>query len=406
VGLLDELSKYKFNPNATSMGLLQAGAQMLANSGPSYQPQGGFGSALGQGLGGFTQGYMGFNQNHQDQEMIRQRMELERKKLAQEQFRLDNPQRSVDPYTSIERGPNGELYLANHRETDPTKVLQRVLVDGGPVRAGSLDPLTQGAIVKEKEKYKGVKFTDDQGREGVAPQGVLNPAFNSQNPVTFETEEVRQQVMNSPEGQSIGNSPYKISPSGQAMGLSIKGSVMGPSIAEQEMLKAQGAGAKKAAELSATAQTNAAIDMPKVDAQSEYATQLLDKVLSHPGMPGVVGMPNMQGLLPFPGTKEADFKVLLNQIKGQQFLSAFESLRGGGQITEREGRKATDAMARLDTSQSEDEFKQAVSELQGIIGGARERAKQKAGGVQQGAPIDDKRARLEALRAKHLRQQQ
>jgi hypothetical protein len=402
VGLLDELSKYKFNPNATSMGLLQAGAQMLANSGPSYQPQGGFGSALGQGLGGFTQGYMGFNQNQQEQEMLRQRMELERKKLAQDQFRLDNPQHSADPYTSIERGPNGELYLANHRETDPTKVLQRVLVDGGPVRAGSLDPLTQGAIVKEKEKYKGVKFIDNQGREGVAPQGVLNPAFGGEPQVTFSSEEVRQQVLNSPEGRSVANLPYEISPPSNSIG-----SVMGPSLADQEMIKAQGAAAKKAAELEATAQTNAALDMPKVNAQTDYAGQLLDKVLSHPGLSGVVGMPNMQGIVPFPGTKEADFKVLLNQIKGQQFLSAFESLKGGGQITEMEGRKATDAMARLDTSQSEEEFKQAVSELQGIIGGARERAKQKAGGTQQqGAPLDDKRARLEALRAKHLRQQQ
>jgi hypothetical protein len=117
-GLLDELSKYKFNPNATSMGLLQAGAQMLANSGPSYQPQGGFGSALGQGLGGFTQGYMGFNQNQLEQQKMQQQLaaldpEYQRQKILNEAkakaeaakaFPIAEPQKLPMGFTSNEDG--------------------------------------------------------------------------------------------------------------------------------------------------------------------------------------------------------------------------------------------------------------------------------------------------------------
>ena len=82
--------------------------------------------------------------------------------------------------------------------------------------------------------------------------------------------------------------------------------------------------------------------------------------------------------LPIPGTEAADFTVLLDQIKGKQFLEAFETLKGGGQITEVEGRKATEAMARMNTAQSENEFKAALQEFKGIVQQGVERAKQKA----------------------------
>jgi len=71
------------------------------------------------------------------------------------------------------------------------------------------------------------------------------------------------------------------------------------------------------------------------------------------------------GLLekPIAGTKEADFISAFNQIKGETFRQAFESLRGGGQITEKEGAAATDALNRMQLSQSENEFKKASKEF-------------------------------------------
>jgi hypothetical protein len=200
MGLLDELSKYKFNPNATSMGLLQAGAQMLANSGPSYQPQGGFGSALGQGLGGFTQGYMGFNQNQQEQEMLRQRMELDRKKLAQEQFRLDNPQRSVDPYFSVVATPQG-LMSFNAR----TGAMSPINVGGKPVMKSNDDVGLQGALSQAKDANQYTKVTLGDGREVMMQKGTA--AQLSESP----------QYQPTPMHETVGNVTYDFKNPQQAM---------------------------------------------------------------------------------------------------------------------------------------------------------------------------------------------
>jgi hypothetical protein len=200
MGLLDELTKYKFNPNATSMGLLQAGAQMLANSGPSYQPQGGFGSALGQGLGGFTQGYTGFNQNQQEQEMLRQRMELDRKKLAQEQFRLDNPQRSVDPYFSVVATPQG-LMSFNAR----TGAMSPINVGGKPVMKSNDDVGLQGALSQAKDANQYTKVTLGDGREVMMQKGTA--AQLSESP----------QYQPTPMHETVGNVTYDFKNPQQAM---------------------------------------------------------------------------------------------------------------------------------------------------------------------------------------------
>lgn len=57
----------------------------------------------------------------------------------------------------------------------------------------------------------------------------------------------------------------------------------------------------------------------------------------------------------------------INQIKGGAFLQAFESLKGGGQITELEGQKAEQAQTRLETAQSEKDFKEALQEYKFYI---------------------------------------
>lgn len=57
----------------------------------------------------------------------------------------------------------------------------------------------------------------------------------------------------------------------------------------------------------------------------------------------------------------------INQIKGGAFLQAFESLKGGGQITELEGQKAEQAQSRLSTAQNEKDFRDALKEYKFYI---------------------------------------
>ena len=56
-------------------------------------------------------------------------------------------------------------------------------------------------------------------------------------------------------------------------------------------------------------------------------------------------------------------RAVLDKIKGGVFLTAFESLKGGGQITELEGKKAEQAQARLLETQSPEAFRDALAEL-------------------------------------------
>lgn len=123
--------------------------------------------------------------------------------------------------------------------------------------------------------------------------------------------------------------------------------------------------------------------LPKVEAQANQMLDLINNVRNDKGLEASVGLRNpFKGALPFgvnvSGSPAADFQAKIAQLGGKQFLEAFESLKGGGVITNIEGEKATNAIARMQTSQSEKSFKEALNEFEGIVKGALQRAQQKA----------------------------
>jgi hypothetical protein len=103
----------------------------------------------------------------------------------------------------------------------------------------------------------------------------------------------------------------------------------------------------------------------------------------HPGFGQAVGA-GLPGLRYVPGTSAADFDARLKEIQGGAFLEAYNTLKGGGSITEVEGQKATQAITRMSLAQSEKEFKAAAREFQNILRKGIERSKAKLGNV--GAP--------------------
>lgn len=125
------------------------------------------------------------------------------------------------------------------------------------------------------------------------------------------------------------------------------------------------------------------VNLPKVEAQAEQALKLIDDVVSHKGKSVMVGVKNpFMGSIPFtkemaiPGTAAAGFMAKFNQLKGKQFLEAYENLKGGGAISEIEGKKATDAISAMDLSTSEEEFDKAAEDLKDVIRTGLERQKQ------------------------------
>jgi hypothetical protein len=98
----------------------------------------------------------------------------------------------------------------------------------------------------------------------------------------------------------------------------------------------------------------------------------------HPGFETAVGATWLPGSRFVPGTSAADFQARYEQLKGASFLEAFETLKGGGQITEKEGEKATAAINRMALAQSEAEFISAAREVQNILNTGIKNAKTRA----------------------------
>lgn len=95
---------------------------------------------------------------------------------------------------------------------------------------------------------------------------------------------------------------------------------------------------------------------------------VIDKALRHPGRETATGLSGTLAPSNYvPGTDATDFRAVLDQIGGSAFLQAFESLKGGGAISEVEGKKATDAIARLSRKQSDAEFERSLKDLRQVM---------------------------------------
>ena len=104
----------------------------------------------------------------------------------------------------------------------------------------------------------------------------------------------------------------------------------------------------------------------------------------HPGFQAAVGAAIVPGLRYIPGSSASDFDARLKEIQGGAFLEAYNTLKGGGSITEVEGAKATQAITRMSTAQSEKEFKTAARDFQNVLRKGIAKAKAKLGNA--GAP--------------------
>lgn len=115
-----------------------------------------------------------------------------------------------------------------------------------------------------------------------------------------------------------------------------------------------------------------AIDAQRASANAQL--QVIDQALNHPGRETATGLSSMiDPRNRVPGTDATDFQVLLDQIGGAAFLQGFESLKGGGAITEIEGKKAEQAIARLNRAQSDAEFKKSLEELRSVVAAGQAR---------------------------------
>lgn len=150
-------------------------------------------------------------------------------------------------------------------------------------------------------------------------------------------------------------------------------------------LQGQSGGFPGGIQLQSEAEKASAVDQAKADviptqqrksaiASADYLSNVLDMAIKHPGRETATGLSGTLDPRNYtPGTNAKNFSVILDQIKGSAFMQAYQSLKGGGQITEVEGKKATEAIARLNTAQSDEEFKSALLDFKDVVDKGRAR---------------------------------
>lgn len=135
------------------------------------------------------------------------------------------------------------------------------------------------------------------------------------------------------------------------------------------------------AQIAAIPEMQAAAEESARTAQ-QYDTQvsILEDIINDPNLEGVTG--RIEGSTPresLRGTvifSEGERELLskIEQIEGGAFLQAFENLKGGGQITENEGRAATRAITRLGARDvSTEAYRRAAEELRRVFANAAAR---------------------------------
>jgi hypothetical protein len=253
--------------------------------------------------------------------------------------------------------------------------------DEGPFETAGQRAKAAGAygIEQGTPEFKAYVLTGklpDSIVNGGNPEVGLNPAYGvgaDGKPAAIQFSKNGQAVQTRlPEGFSLSKEPIKID-----MGTHIQlydpttrqpvGPPIPKNIAGVESEKVKG-----------DAQGNAEVGLPQVLANSEEILKSIDRVQNHPGKQYSLGLYSKAPTIP--GTSQADFRANLDQLQGQTFLQAYQTLRGGGAITDIEGKKGSEALARMNTAQTQASFDQAANEFREVVKAGMQRAKAKATG--------------------------
>lgn len=115
------------------------------------------------------------------------------------------------------------------------------------------------------------------------------------------------------------------------------------------------------------ADVEAAVEQPKTVAKANRMLSSVDAALSDPAVERVTGPIQGSPLNPnFTGTAHRG-QSRIDQLQGQAFLQAYQDLKGGGQITNIEGEKAENALARINTQGMRDEdYRDALVDLRDV----------------------------------------
>jgi hypothetical protein len=328
---------------AQRQALLAMSAQMLAAGGPSATRTS-LGQALGQGIMAGQQAYGQAGNDMLQAMLLKTKLQTAGQTNAQKDYQYAVANGYKGTFEDWKRA--GTKSSSGVQEYEYAKANGFTGTFEDWKRVGSARPTTPAAI-QEYEYWKGLKTPEERD--------AYLTVKRSMQPYQLGEMGGGKVVFNRATGQ------YE----------------QATSAAEEAAGAGQIAGATAAGKAAGEAGAQAQIDLPRMQDNATQALRTIEDFEKHPGFKYVFGWDSIAPTVP--GSTQAGALAYYDQIKGKTFLEAFNSLKGAGQITEIEGQKGTDAIARLNRAQSEKDAKVALADLKEVIQAGLARAEKKAG---------------------------
>lgn len=125
----------------------------------------------------------------------------------------------------------------------------------------------------------------------------------------------------------------------------------------------------------------AAAAIPGAEVDTQAMNDKIDILRDNPNLKDAIGYGNALGDY-FVGNDVLAIRSQLNELEGGAFLSAYSSLKGGGQITEIESAQAKQAMADMQTARKMSDvgkFKEALERFRGAVNRGMDKLRKQAG---------------------------
>lgn len=123
------------------------------------------------------------------------------------------------------------------------------------------------------------------------------------------------------------------------------------------------------------------VNMPEVMRSGALMKRTIDSIVNDKNLDNAVGVTAGHPWMPTIRQGSANVEAKIKQIQGGVFMQAYQSLKGGGAITDAEGAKASQSLARVqETRQDPKAYREALQEFKRDIEDLEELAKLKAAG--------------------------
>lgn len=186
-----------------------------------------------------------------------------------------------------------------------------------------------------------------------------------------KTGEAKQSVL--PQGFTLARDPIKVEgPTGTV--------ILDPQTRQQVSFIPKDVAGAERQKVIGEAQGQAQVQLPGAVADAEVTSKRIDQLLANKdGLDSIVGGFDQYRPSWTLGESGRNALARLEQLQGGAFLQAFNMLKGGGAITEVEGKKAEQAIARLQRSQGETDFREALQDFRDAVNEGVRKLRARAG---------------------------